>query len=266
MATSERVAEKVAIVTGGGSGIGRATAKLLAREGAAVMIADINSDSGERVTAEISSTGDRALFHCTDVSDPRAVQSLVSRAVREFGRLDVVFNNAAVMPLGTVLSTTVEDWDRAMAVNVRSVFLVSQNAARVMLEGALPNGAVGSIINATSPTGLLGYPNQLAYGASKGAIASMTRIMAVELAPRIRVNSVVPGTTDAGLLHGYLETVADKERVLADFAAQHLPGRIGAPDDVALAVLYLASDDASFVTGSALMVDGGLTIAKGNPT
>lgn len=261
-----RVAGKAAIVTGGASGIGLATARVLAREGASVAIADLNSAAGESAAAALSGTGGQALFHRTDVSDPDSVRALVTRTVRDYGRLDIVFNCAAIMPLGTVLTTTVDDWDRVMAVNLRSVFLVSQSAARAMLEGALPDGAVGSIVNAASPTGLLGYPNQLAYGASKGAIAAMTRIMAVELAPRIRVNSVVPGTTDSGLLHGYLDTVADRERALAQFAAQHLPGRIGTPEDVALAVLYLSSDDAAFVTGSALMVDGGVTITKGNPT
>jgi NAD(P)-dependent dehydrogenase (short-subunit alcohol dehydrogenase family) len=266
MIASGRVAGKSAILTGAASGIGLATAKLLAREGAAVMIADINAEAGERAASEISGAGGRALFRRADVSDARDAGDLVSATTRAFGRLDIVFNNAAIMPLGTVLSTTVEEWDRVMAVNLRSVFLVSQSAARVMLAGALPEDSVGSIVNAASPTGLLGYPNQLAYGASKGAIAAMTRIMAVELAPRIRVNSVVPGTTDSGLLHAYMETVADKDRVLRSFAAQHLPGRIGTPEDVANAVLYLASDEAAFVTGSALMVDGGVTISKGNPT
>jgi NAD(P)-dependent dehydrogenase (short-subunit alcohol dehydrogenase family) len=260
-----RVTGKSALVTGGASGIGLATARILAREGAAVIIADLNAAAGERVAAEMASSGGRVMFQHTDVADPAAVQELVARTVGEFGRLDIVFNNAAIMPLGTILTTSVEIWDRVLAVNLRSVFLVSQAAARAMLDGALPAGAVGSIVNSSSPTGLLGYPNQLAYGASKGAISAMTRIMAVELAPRIRVNSVVPGTTDSGLLHGYLETVADKERVMKEFVSQHLPGRIGTPEDVAMAVLYLASDDAAFVTGSALMVDGGVTISKGNP-
>ncbi len=260
-----RVAGKGAIVTGGASGIGLATARLLAHEGAEVMIADVNAAAGELAVAEIAKSGAHVLFQAADVSEPAAVQALISRAVREFGRLDIVFNNAAIMPLGSVLTTTPAVWDRVMAVNLRSVFLVSQAAARAMLDGALPLGNVGSIVNAASPTGLLGYPNQLAYCASKGAISAMTRTMAVELAPRIRVNSVVPGTTDSGLLHAYMETVEDKDRVLSAFASQHLPGRIGKPEDVAFAVLYLASDEADFVTGSALMVDGGATIMKGNP-
>jgi NAD(P)-dependent dehydrogenase (short-subunit alcohol dehydrogenase family) len=233
--------------------------------GAEVTIADVNVPAGDRAAVEIEAAGGRALFQPTDVSNPAAVEQLISRTVREYGRLDIVFNNAAIMPLGTVLTTTPDVWDRVMSVNLRSVFLVSRAAARAMVDGALPAGAVGSIVNAASPTGFLGYPNQLAYGASKGAISAMTRTMAVELAPRIRVNSVVPGTTDGGLLHAYMETVDDKERVLRDFASQHLPGRIGKPEDVAFAVLYLASDEAAFVTGSALMVDGGVTIMKGNP-
>jgi NAD(P)-dependent dehydrogenase (short-subunit alcohol dehydrogenase family) len=261
-----RVSGKCAIVTGGASGIGLAAARLLAREGASVAIADVNAAAGERAAAEIVETGGKALFQFADVSEPDAVETLVSRAVHVYGRLDIVFNNAAIMPLGTVLTTTLATWDRVMSVNLRSVFLVSQAAARAMLDGALPTDAVGSIVNTASPTGLLAYPNQLAYSASKGAILAVTRTMAGELAPRIRVNSVVPGTTDSGLLQAYLGTVDDKDRALREFSAQHLPGRIGTPEDVAFAVLFLASDEAAFVTGSALMVDGGVTILKGNPS
>jgi 2-keto-3-deoxy-L-fuconate dehydrogenase len=260
-----RVSGKCAIVTGGASGIGLAAARLLAREGAAVTIADVNVAAGERAAAEIVEAGGQALFQATDVAEERAVEALVSRALLTFGRLDIVFNNAAIMPLGTVLTTTPETWDRVIGVNLRSVFLVSRAAAHAMLGGALPAGSVGSIVNTASPTGILAYPNQLAYSASKGAILAVTRTMAAELAPRIRVNSVVPGTTDSGLLQSYLDTVNDRERTLREFSAQHLPGRIGTPEEVAFAVLYLASDESTFVTGSALMVDGGVSIAKGNP-
>jgi NAD(P)-dependent dehydrogenase (short-subunit alcohol dehydrogenase family) len=261
-----RVAGKVAIVTGAASGIGRATARLFAEEGAAVVLADVAADAGEQAAAEICRAGGTALFQATDVADPAAVRQLVDRAVSAYGHLDVVFNNAAIMPLGTILTTSLEAWDRVMAVNLRSVFLLSQVAARAMLNGALPGDVIGSIVNTASPTALLGYPNQLAYATAKGGISAMTRGMAVELAPRIRVNSVVPGTVDTGILRSYLETVADPDQVRHAFATQHPMGRIEQPEDVARAVLYLASDEAAFVTGSALVVDGGLTIAKGNPT
>ncbi len=261
-----RVGGKVAIVTGAASGIGRATANILAREGAAVVLADVADEDGERVADQIRGMGGVALFHRTDVSAPTEIRALVERAVGAFGRLDIVFNNAAIMPLGTILTTSMEEWDRVMTVNLRSVFLLSQAAARAMLNGALQENCVGSIINTASPTALLGYPNQLAYATTKGGIAAMTRGVAVELAPRIRVNSVVPGTIDTGILRGYLATVDDEAAVMRAFASQHPVGRVGQPEDVAMAVLYLASDEAAFITGSALVVDGGLTIAKGNPT
>lgn len=260
-----RVAGKIAIITGAASGIGRATGQALAREGAAVMLADVNADEGERVAEEIRGVGGTALFQRTDVSDPSDIQSLVERAVREFGHLEVVFNNAGIMPAGTVLTTSLETWDRVMQINLRSVFLLSQAAAKAMLGGALAEDTIGSIINTASPTGLLGYPDMIDYSTSKGGIAAMTRAMAMELAPRIRVNCVVPGTTNTGILQGYLETVSNRSQVIAAFNQQHPIGRIGEPVDVALAVLYLASDEAVFITGSTLMVDGGLTMAKGNP-
>jgi 3(or 17)beta-hydroxysteroid dehydrogenase len=260
-----RVAHKTAIVTGAASGIGRAAALVLAREGAAVVLADVNVAEGERAAAEIREAGGTALFVPTDVADPQALQALVDRTVEAFGHLEIVFNNAGIMPAGTVLTTSLDTWERVMQVNLRSVFLLSQAAARAMLAGALPAQVVGSIINTASPTGLLGYPDMIAYATSKGAIAAMTRAMAMELAPRIRVNCVVPGTTNTGILQQYLATVADRQQVMEAFIKQHPLGRIGEPEDVALAVLYLASDEAAFVTGSALMVDGGLTIAKGNP-
>ncbi|MDQ2715107.1 MAG: SDR family oxidoreductase [Chloroflexota bacterium] len=266
MVREGRVTGKVAIVTGAASGIGLATARALAREDASVMLADINTAGGELAAESIRQAGGSALFQYTDVGDPQSLRALVERSIGEYGHLEIVFNNAAIKPPGTVLDTPLEVWDHTMIVNLRSVFYLTQLAAQAMLNGALAENVVGSIINAASPTGMLGYPNNLAYATSKGGIAAMTRCMAMELAPRVRVNSVVPGTINTGILQNYLAGVTDPQHAMEAFIQQHPVGRIGEPEDVALAVLYLASDESAFVTGSALVVDGGLMIAKGNPT
>lgn len=259
-----RLEQKVAIVTGAASGIGRATACLFAAEGAAVALADWTSAQGEEAAREIVHRGGRAIFRRVDVAQEWDTQSLVEETVAAFGGLDILVNNAGIMPAGSVLTQTVAEWDRVMAINLKGMFLCTRVAVPAMrARGA---GHVGSIINMASPTGVLGYPDIVAYSASKGGIFALTRALAVELAPTIRVNSLVPGTTDTGILQGYLDTVQDRETVLRAFAAQHPMGRVGEPEDVARAALFLASDDATFVTGSSLFVDGGLSIAKGNPT
>jgi NAD(P)-dependent dehydrogenase (short-subunit alcohol dehydrogenase family) len=227
-----------------------------------VMGVDLDAERGTAVAAEIGRAGGRAAFRRCDVSVDREVSETVAEVVERFGRPDVLLNNAGVMPAGTLLDQTLDDWDRVMAINLRGVFLCSRHVATAMRAG--PGGA-GSIINTASPTGLLGYPGLVAYSASKGGVLALTRAMAVELAPAIRVNAIVPGTTRTGILEGYLDTVADREAVLAAFVRQHPLGRIASPEDVAAAALYLAGDDSAFVTGATLTVDGGLTIAKGNP-
>jgi len=184
--------------------------------------------------------------------------------VAAFGGLDILCNNAGIMPGGPALAMPVEEWNRVLAVNLTGMFLCARAAAPAMR--ARGRGHVGSIVNTGSPTGLLGYPDLVAYSAAKGGVFALTRALAAEWAPDIRVNTVVPGTTNTGILEAYLATVADRAAVQRAFAAQHPLGRICEPEDVARAALFLASDDAAFVTGSALMVDGGLSIAKGNPT
>jgi NAD(P)-dependent dehydrogenase (short-subunit alcohol dehydrogenase family) len=254
-----RLAGKVAIVTGAASGIGAAAARAFAAQGAAVMGVDVDAEQGMAVAAELADAGRRAAFRRCDVSVDREVAEAVEETVERFGRPDVLFNNAGVMPAGTLLDQTLEDWERVMAINLRGVFLCSRHVAAAM------RGGPGSIVNTASPTGLLGYPGLLAYSASKGGVLALTRAMAVELAPAIRVNAVVPGTTRTGILERYLDTVADRGAVLAAFDREHPMGRIASPEDVAAAALYLACDESAFVTGSTLTVDGGLTIAKGNP-
>jgi NAD(P)-dependent dehydrogenase (short-subunit alcohol dehydrogenase family) len=220
---------------------------------------DVDAERGTAVADDITAAGGRAAFRRCDVGDDADVAAMVAEAVERFGRPGVLFNNAGVMPGGTLLDQTLADWDRTIAINLRGVFLCSRHVAKAIGDGP------GSIVNTASPTALLGYPGIVAYSASKGGVLALTRAMAVELAPAIRVNALVPGTTRTGILDSYLDTVADREAALAAFDRQHPLGRIASPEDVAAAALYLAGDESAFVTGSTLTVDGGLSIAKGNP-
>src|SRR5579862_3289832 len=241
---SSPLAGKIAIVTGGSSGIGCATAQLFADHGARVIIADLN--------APASAPSD-VIFHKADVSDATDCRAVVERVRREFGRLDILFNNAGIIRRASVLELDESDWDRVMAVNVKSMFLMSKFAIPLITESG-----GGSIINAASGWGLTGGPRAVAYCASKGAVVLLTKAMAVDHgAQKIRVNCICPGDTDTAMLRDEASQLgADPEKFLADAAARPLR-RIGRPEEIAEAVLYLASDASSFVTGAALVVDGG---------
>jgi len=243
---------KVAIVTGGASGIGRATALLLAREGAAVTIGDVNQAAGQQVTDEIVHAGGRALFESVDVPSAADCRRLVVRTILEFGRIDVLFNNAGIIRRATVMDLNENDWDRVMAVNVKSIYLLSREVIPHMEK----QGA-GSIINTSSGWGLAGGAKAAVYCASKGAVVLLTKAMAIDHGPRIRVNCICPGDTDTRMLRAEAAQLGeDADRFLADAAKRPL-GRVGSPEEIAQAVLYLASDASSFVTGTTLVVDGG---------
>lgn len=241
---------KRALVTGGASGIGRATAELLAAEGAAVAVADLD-EAGARAVADACGTG--ALALAVDVASAENCRRAVERTVEAFGGLDVLVNNAGIIRRADVVETTEDEWDRVMAVNVKSVFLMSRFAIPVMVAGG-----GGAIVNTGSGWGLKGGPNAAAYCASKGAVVNLTRAMAVDHGPQgIRVNCVCPGDTDTPMLRSEAEQLGQAEGAfLADAVTRPLR-RIGQPEDVARAIVYLASDAASFVTGSVLVVDGG---------
>lgn len=247
------LASRVALVTGAASGIGRATAELFARSGAAVTILDVDEAGASRVAEGIRGAGGRALAVAGDVT----VAADADRAVREtlaiFGRLDVVVNNAGVIRRATILDTTEAEWDRVMAVNVKSIYLVSRAAVPVMAAAGR-----GVIINVASGWGLAGGRRAAAYCASKGAVVQLTRAMALDHADEgIRVCCLCPGDTDTPMLRDEAAQLGEPEaRVLADAARRPL-GRVGRPDDVARAALYLASAAAAFVTGTTLVVDGG---------
>jgi len=247
------LAGKRALITGGASGIGQATTMLFAREGAAVAIADVDKAGGETVVQTIRDVGGQAILAPCDVTQSADCQRAVRLTVEELGGLDILFNNAGIIRRTNVLDTTEEDWDRVMVVNVKSIFLMSKYAIPVM-----KRAGGGVIINIGSGWGLVGGADAVSYCASKGAVVNMTRAMAIDHGgDNIRVNCICPGDTDTGMLRqeAHQLGVPDTE-FLAEAAARPL-GRMGTPEDIARAALYLASDAASFVTGAVLVVDGG---------
>lgn len=247
------LAGKVAVVTGGASGIGRATARLLAREGAAVAVVDRNLPWAEEVAAQIQQEGGQAIAVGCDVSLAADCQRAVAETVEALGGLDILFNNAGIIRRADVLNTTEEEWDRVMAVNVKSVFLMSKYAVPVMAE----RGG-GAIVNTGSGWGLVGGRDAVSYCASKGAVVNMTRAMALDHAAlKIRVNCVCPGDTNTDMLRSEAQQLGEPEERFLQGAADRPLGRIGTPEDIAQAVLYLVGDTASFVTGAVLVVDGG---------
>jgi NAD(P)-dependent dehydrogenase (short-subunit alcohol dehydrogenase family) len=243
---------KVALITGAASGIGRATALLFSREGAAVAIADINQ-SGQSVAEEIIQNGGRAIFERADVTQAADCQGVVERTMREFGAIDILFNNAGIIRRASVVELSEQDWDQIMAVNVKSMFLMSRQVVPIM---AKTGG--GSIIHTASGWGLVGGPRAAAYCASKGAVVLLTKAMAIDHGPQnIRVNCICPGDTDTGMLRIESQQLGEQEDCFLAESARRPLGRIGKPEEIAQAALYLASDASSFVTGTALVVDGG---------
>jgi len=249
----KQLAGKCAIITGGASGIGRATAALFIEQGAAVVIADINSNDGQRLADELRANGGEAIFVLCDVTRAGDCQKTVQAAQEQFGRIDILFNNAGVIRRSDVLETSEAEWDLVMAVNTKSVFLMSKYAIPVMAEAG-----GGAIINAGSGWGLKGGGKAVSYCASKAAVVNMTRAMAIDHGGQnIRVNCVCPGDTDTPMLRGEAEQLAQDELAFMAEAAERPLGRYGEPMEVAQAVLFLASDASSYVTGAALVVDGG---------
>ena len=249
----KQLAGKCAIITGGASGIGRATVELFTEQGAAVVIADINRADGQNFADEINANGGKAIFIRCDVSQAADCQNTVQAAVDKFGGLDILFNNAGVIQRSDVLGTTEEEWDLVMAVNTKSVFLMSKYAIPVMAEAG-----GGVIINSGSGWGLKGGGKAVSYCASKAAVVNMTRAMAIDHGGQnIRVNCVCPGDTDTPMLRGEAQQLAQDELDFMAEAAERPLGRYGEPMEVAQAVLFLASGASSYVTGTALVVDGG---------
>jgi len=252
-----RLDGKVAIITGSASGIGRGTAMRFAGEGAAVVIADLNVEGGETSVRECKENGGRAIFQKADVSSEAEIKALVARAVKEFGRLDIVYNNAGIGgAVGPLEQISLEDWDRSIAVLLRSVFLGIKHSVP-----ELRKAGGGSIISTASVAGIRGFAGLHPYCAAKAGVVNLTRSAALEFAKdKIRVNCICPGGINTPILHRNQPGVKE---AMEDWMAKGQPlQRAGHPEDIAGMALYLASDDAQWVTGQAMIVDGGLTVGS----
>jgi NAD(P)-dependent dehydrogenase (short-subunit alcohol dehydrogenase family) len=248
---------KVAVVTGAGSGIGRAAAVRFAAEGAAVAAVDLNADSAKETAAQITAAGGSALAVTANVADRAQVSGAFAQILTEYGRISVLYNNAGVNSSGSVLDATEDDWDRSLAVNAKGTFLCAQAAAPSMVAAG-----GGSIINQGSVAALVGIANFASYCAAKGAVVALTRSMSVDLAPRgVRVNVICPGTVYTPLMEPMLTARGggDMAAGLALTVAKYPIGRLGTPEEIAAVALFLASDDSSFLTGSVITADGGMT-------
>ena len=276
-----RVAGKVALITGGGSGIGAATAQRLQEEGARVVVVDINGASAERVAGELRERGGEASHFAADVTDPEAVQGMIRHAVKTFGRLDILHNNATAAEVGAVTNLSLEGWNRTLAVNVTAPFLATKYALPIMID----QGG-GAIVNTASISGTRGDYGMAAYNAGKAAVINFTRSAAIEYASKnVRMNCVCPGAIDTPAIQALTGSGQPTPHMLVSGSAAGLPtlppeaqaklrermaaahpiGRLGLPREIANLVLFLASDEASFITGAAYIIDGGLTAHTGLP-
>ena len=246
-----RLDNKVAFISGGARGIGAAQAKLFAKEGAKVVIADLLEEEGRKTEAEINETGGECLFVRLDVTSESEWQQTIAATVARFGKLDILVNNAGIYLVNRVEETTSEEWDKVMAVNGKGVFLGTKVAIP-----ELRKAGGGSIINLSSVAGLVGNNESSSYNASKGAVRLLTKSTAIQYAKEgIRANSIHPGTIETMMTAPYLENEAHRQDRLTNTPI----GRLGTAKDIAYGALYLASDESSFVTGSELVIDGGRT-------
>jgi NAD(P)-dependent dehydrogenase (short-subunit alcohol dehydrogenase family) len=251
-----RLADKVAIITGAGGGMGRVASLMFAAEGAKIVVAEFGDAAGEETVRLVREQGGDATFVKTDVSSESSAKAMVDRAVSTYGRVDVLYNNAGIMPEAdhSVIDTSVDDWDRVMAVNVRGVFLGCKYAIPKMVE----QGS-GSVINISSFVAILGCSNpQDAYTASKGAVLALTKSLAVQFAPKgVRTNAICPGPVETPLLMDWLVKDEEAKRIRL---ARNPTGRFGKPEEIVSMAIYLASDESKWTNGAAMVVDGGITV------
>ncbi len=251
-----RLQGKVTIIPGAGSGMGRTAALMFAKEGAKVVVAEFNDAAGDETVRLVREARGEATYAKTDVSDEASVKAMVDHAVATYGRVDVLYNNAGIMPEAdhSVIDTPVDAWDRVMAVNVRGTFLTCKYAIPRMIE----QGS-GSVINVSSFVALMGCSNpQDAYTASKGAVLSLTRSLAVQFAPKgVRSNAICPGPVETPLLMDWLVKDEEAKRIRL---ARNPTGRFGKPEEIVAMALYLASDESRWTNGAAMVVDGGISV------
>ncbi len=251
-----RVEGKSALVTGAAMGIGQGAAAVLAREGASVVVADINDEVGEQTVADIVANGGAALYQHSDVSNTDHVKAAVQRVVTEYGKIDILVNNAAIALPGGVVDLAEERWNKVLNTNLTSVWRGMHFALPHMIE----NGG-GAIVNISSTQSLLGFKGWAAYAAAKGAINALTQQAAADYSGHnIRINAIAPGTIMTPLNEKIFDEVDDPDALIATWNSIHPLGRFGQIDEVAQAILFLASDEASFITGTLLRVDGGQVI------
>lgn len=251
-----RLDGKVAIVTGGAMGIGKAAALALAREGARVAAADVDAAGGQATADEIRGAGGEAFFQRTDVGASGDVEALVAATVQRWGGLHVLFNNVGVAIGGGAADMSEEDWNRVLNINLSGIWRGMKYAIPEMIKAG-----GGSIINTSSVQSLVGFQGWAGYAASKGAINSLTQQAAVEYAPhRIRVNAIAPGTIMTPMNRRIMEGMPEPDKLLEQWSRAHALGRVGEPEEVAALVVFLASDESSFITGELIRVDGGMVI------
>ena len=251
-----RLQDKVSIITGGASGMGRVAARMFAAEGAKVVVADITAQAARSVVDEVTAAGGTAIAVVADVSKEADAKRMIDETIAAFGRVDVLYNNAGIMPEAdhSVIDTSVDDWDRVMAINVRGVFLGCKYAIPRMIE----QGS-GSVINISSFVALVGCSNpQDAYTASKGAVLALTKSLAVQFAPKgVRTNAICPGPVETPLLMDWLVKDEEAKRIRL---ARNPTGRFGRPEEIVHMAIYLASDESRWTNGAAMVVDGGITV------
>jgi NAD(P)-dependent dehydrogenase (short-subunit alcohol dehydrogenase family) len=253
-----RLAGKVAVVTGGGSGIGRASALRFAREGARVVIADVDSGATAATESEIDCEGGTAIAVTADVAREEDVGRLMARTLATFGPPTVLLNNAATTSFGTLAESAADELDRVLTVNVRSAWVCAHAVIPLMRDAG-----GGAIVNMSSITGIVGAPGMAAYSTSKGAIITLTRTLALEVAEHgIRVNCICPASIDTAMLRASFDRQPDPEAARARNVKRHPLGRLGTADEVANLALFLASDEASFITGGTYVIDGGALLAR----
>lgn len=249
---------KVAVITGAGSGIGQAIALLFAKQGATVVVLDVDAGAAKSVAGQIHSNGGKAISLSCDVSSASQVREVFQTVDRDFHRIDILVNNAGIALVGDVVKTTEEDFDRVYEVNVKGLFLCSQAAVEIMLRGS-----GGVILNMASIVSLIGLPERFAYSMSKGAVLTMTKSLAVDyMKKNIRCNCICPARVHTPFVDGFVtKNYPGREReVLRELSEYQPMGRMGTPEEVAALALYLCSDEASFITGQAYPIDGGVLV------